>query len=293
MKMGDGMHTEWSISGLIRSDGGGLDRLFQDSRVYVPAYVRIENDVFYYGYYDDKGRPVLAPARHRRGLLEQFVKLADAPATAIAAYARRWGVLQICPKHRRPGAYWHRSEEGKACRPMGWPGEPYEPIARWRDCARHVRALLNVVAAVHLGELGRREDWDILYENDLVYAGDPHVLDDFNLKIARFVISWIIQGWLQLVHVMPFLDWNDPQHPTVRLGGGRLTGAIALELLFITARTDGLAICAACGIPYVPRPRRPRAGERTYCPDCGRKAAVRDAARRYRAAVKKRTFPRI
>jgi hypothetical protein len=289
--MGAEMHTEWSISGLTRSDGGGLDRLFQDSKGYLPAYVRLENDVFYYSYYDDQGYPVPAPASRRRGLLEQFVKLADAPATAIAAYARRWGVLDICDQHRLPGAYMHRSEDGKNCHQMGWPGESYEPIDRWRDCARHVRALMNVVAAVHLGEVGRREDWDILGTTGLASFGMPSVWEDFTLKTASFLISWIIHQWLSRVVVMPFLDWEDPKHPTIRLGNGRLPAAIALELLFIAARTDGLAICAACGIPYVPR-RRPRAGERTYCRDCGRKTAVRDAARRYRAEVKKRVKAR-
>jgi hypothetical protein len=282
------MNAQWSVSGLAR-DGGVLDRLLEGGGGYPPAYVRVENDLLYYGYTDDQGHPAPAPIRHRRGLLAEFVKLADAPATAIAAYARRWGVLDICSEHRRPGAYWHHGKDGKACRPMGWGGELHEPIVRWQDCSRFIRTLLDVVAAVHMGELGRCEDWEVLCANDFAFAGNPPLWHDFDLKSACVRLSWIIQQWLSGdVKVIPFLDWTEPRHPTVRLGGRGLPTALALELLFIMARTDGLAICAACGTPYVPR-RKPRAGQRTYCPDCGHRAAERDAARRYRAREKQRT----
>jgi hypothetical protein len=286
------MNIDWSLSGLIR-DRGELRRLLEGGGEYPPAYVRIENDMLYYGYRDHQGQPAPPGVRHGSGLLEGFVKLADAPATAIAAYARRWGVLEICPAHRRPGAAWHHTKDGQpACRPMGWGTELYEPIARWRDCSRYLRTLLNVVAAVHMGTLGRPEDWDLLCTTDLVPAGKPPVWDKFDLKGACFRLSWIILKWVELVHLMPYLDWTDPQHAAVRLSGwGGLTGALALELLFITARTDGLAICSACGTPYVPS-RRPRKGEHPYCPDCGRRAAVRDAAKRYRLKAKQRAHVR-
>jgi hypothetical protein len=289
------MNHQSTESIFTRSDGGGLDRLLEGSGGRPPAYVRVDNDLLYYGFRDDKGQQVSRErVPHRRGLLAQFVKLADAPVSDIVAYARRWGVLYICAEHGHPGAIWHRRKGGGICRPLRCGKETYDPIARWRDCARYIRTFLNVAAAVHIGELGRREDWDVLFSKDtgliVCPIGTPR-WHNFNIRDARIRLSWIVDRWLEMVMVVPYLDWTELEHPTVKLRGQELPGALAIELLFITAGTDGLAICTACGTPYVPH-RRPRAGERTYCRDCGRQAAVRDAARAYRVRKKQRAKAR-
>ncbi len=71
----------------------------------------------------------------------------------------------------------------------------------------------------------------------------------------------------------------------VRLGGYGLYGALAIQLMFNVCRTDGLAVCTSCGTPYLPS-RKPRRDRNSYCAECGRKAAVRDAAARYRRSDK-------
>lgn len=53
------------------------------------------------------------PMRDRKvgtGVLEQFVKLAEAPAEAIRDYARRWGVLQLCA-HGLPASHTRGSHQ--------------------------------------------------------------------------------------------------------------------------------------------------------------------------------------
>jgi hypothetical protein len=65
-------------------------------------------------------------------------------------------------------------------------------------------------------------------------------------------------------------------------------GAIAVQLLFDCARTDGLAVCTSCGTPFLPGSRRPRRDRNVYCSDCGLTAATRDAAARYRQTEKYR-----
>jgi hypothetical protein len=70
--------------------------------------------------------------------------------------------------------------------------------------------------------------------------------------------------------------------PSIRLGGWSLYGAIAVQLVFEVSRTDGMVICTSCGTPFLPATRRPRRDQNTDCLDCGKKAAARDAAARYR-----------
>lgn len=59
-------------------------------------------------------------------------------------------------------------------------------------------------------------------------------------------------------------------------------GALAVQLLFSVFRSDGLAICSACGSPFIPK-RRPNSTRRVYCPDCSKgRRDQRDASRAYR-----------
>jgi hypothetical protein len=64
-----------------------------------------------------------------------------------------------------------------------------------------------------------------------------------------------------------------------------LFGALAVQLLFAVSRTDGLAVCSACGSPYCP-PRKPRIDQRHYCSGYRRRGAWRDAQRARRAVLK-------
>ena len=63
-------------------------------------------------------------------------------------------------------------------------------------------------------------------------------------------------------------------------------GALTVQFLSVTTGA-GFAICSSCGRAYAPK-RRPSVGRRRYCPDCGRKAAVRDAKAADRARRRKR-----
>jgi hypothetical protein len=58
--------------------------------------------------------------------------------------------------------------------------------------------------------------------------------------------------------------------------------AVIANVVFAIARTDGLAVCTACGRAYSPLKRRPQSGRRNYCPDC-KNARWRDSKRDQRA----------
>jgi DNA-directed RNA polymerase subunit RPC12/RpoP len=96
---------------------------------------------------------------------------------------------------------------------------------------------------------------------------------------GRVLIAQVINEWLHLGGVQPTFRWFGGP-PRVQFQGA-LFGMLAMQLAFTVSRTDGLATCSACGAPFIPR-RRPMVGRRRYCQACGRKAAMRDAARDYR-----------
>jgi transposase-like protein len=91
----------------------------------------------------------------------------------------------------------------------------------------------------------------------------------------------LLNYWLQLTAVGPELNWRNGKI-TFELCGGSLFGVLAVQLALAVNRSEGLAVCDGCKKPYIPR-RQPRADQRHYCPDCGSKAALRDAQRDQRA----------
>jgi DNA-directed RNA polymerase subunit RPC12/RpoP len=108
-----------------------------------------------------------------------------------------------------------------------------------------------------------------------------------SLEYQRIVLAGVVNHWLQLGGVRPWLIWT-PDKPLVHLDGNGLFGALAVQILFDCSRTDGLAVCSSCGTPFLPGPRRPRRDRNIYCSDCGIKTASRDAAARYRQTKKYR-----
>jgi len=106
-----------------------------------------------------------------------------------------------------------------------------------------------------------------------------------SVEFQRHVLSEVLNYWLTVASVRPRLRWSG-RKPDIQLGGQGLFSALAVQLLFECARTDGLAVCTSCGTPFLPAARRPRRDHNAYCSDCGLKAAQRDAAARYRQSEK-------
>ena len=106
-------------------------------------------------------------------------------------------------------------------------------------------------------------------------------------EIDDRLLSLVIDDWLDRGCIrLSIFPQNGKR--AVRLAGGGLLGALAVQLVFEVCRTDGLAVCTSCGTPYLPATRRPRRDQNPYCSDCGIKAARRDAAARYRQTGKYR-----
>ncbi len=70
-----------------------------------------------------------------------------------------------------------------------------------------------------------------------------------------------------------------------------LSALIAAQVAFAANCSADLRVCSGCGTFYFPT-RPPSTGERSYCPTCGRRAAMRDASRRYYAKNRKSVLER-
>jgi len=105
------------------------------------------------------------------------------------------------------------------------------------------------------------------------------------LTRQRAFVSYAVNCWLNWGRARPQIDWDGPT-PTIELTTGgilpmyvdRLSGALALQLAYAVASSEGVATCFACGRFYTPV-RRPAAGRRSFCPACGLRAAWRTSKR--------------
>ena len=110
------------------------------------------------------------------------------------------------------------------------------------------------------------------------------------LERQRTLVTFAVNGWLEWGRARPHIVWNGPT-PAIELTTGgflaadRLLGALALQLAYVVASSESVATCFACGRFYTPH-RRPAAGRRSFCPDCGLRAAWRTSKRAIRSARK-------
>src|SRR6266851_1404507 len=94
--------------------------------------VRLERDFLYFR---PQG-PLRTATGQRERLVFDFANLADASKDAFLKFANTWGVLGLC-EHKKPLLH-----QVPPCLPRRVGGEFVEPIAYWRNRARHIRAIL-------------------------------------------------------------------------------------------------------------------------------------------------------
>jgi hypothetical protein len=221
-------------------------------------------------------------------MLEDFLLLAVGDAETVAAYAQKWGTLNICrhgcPMTHIPERVWLAldSDEQGPCG-VGWTTRRgSDPLERWRHYAAQAVAVLTIAEALShrspraiVGDL-----WttlDDLYPFDVasVVAVTPSV--DAGAAQRRLLAS-ALQEWLRLGGVEVAFDWVGVR-PQLSLGGGSLFGALAMQLVLAVAGVDGFALCDECGLPFLPK-RRNRPGVPRRCPEHRDVVPKREYARR-------------
>lgn len=237
-----------------------------------------------------------------KGMLEEFVELADADEQKFLEYARRWGFLELCREHWEPASHTHDCEPfvpfrthvfGTTDKAAREHREKLlaagEPVSEWRRFARFARALLNVAGRLYEGEMGRDEDWDTLHFDEagflgVIYATERRKAKKFpDLDFERTLIAGGVNHWLVAGGVQPKVSWRTSR-PVITFECpkpyGKMFANLAIQLMMAVSQADAVAICSACGQSYMPR-RRPKTGQRRYCLSC-KGVARRDASADYR-----------
>ncbi len=222
----------------------------------IPSGIRLDGDKLRY----DEGTIARWAIDPRPKLLTDFLTLADAAPETIARYAKRWGVLGLCEHGLIAGHDNHPKLKNESCSLLD-----AERLDSWRWCANQFRDLLEKAVVL-------RERGDLRPPSKRAHD-----------EVFEFLrnCDWIVRyfGGLRPVLVVENGRFD------IKLGnphmGAGLPAALATQLLFTIAGAVGITTCASCGRTFMPR-RRPRAGENSYCENCGIRAAWREAQRRRR-----------
>ncbi len=282
------------LAGLL-SEAGAFDRPYQGRQFRVPAVIGNDSGLLIWRWDNASERNPLRPEAHGFGLLSEFMNLADAPVESILAFARKWGVLEIC-EHMLPCTHNLRRAftlSGRWCTPLIYPDGSQnfmEPIPYWYFYARQMRALLNIATRLKQDMPGLVDDWKIIQvpglgrESEVKKISEETFARIFGRAVEddKVFVRMMLDRWLSMGDVRPNLIWDDEQCAVSF--DNTLFGMLAMQLMLEIGSAGGIAFCSGCGQTYSPRLRRPKVNQRNYCQKCGRRAALRDAqaARRRR-----------
>lgn len=246
---------------------------------------------------DAKGQ-VITPSK---GMLEEFIALAEADEDRFMKYASSWGLLELCKEHRMATSHNQNCEPIVPFRTVVFGTTDKaakehrkkllsegEPIVAWRRYAQFARAILNIAARLHQGEIGSDEDWKTLHGRagflGWDYARERRKSKNFpDLEWEKSLLASGVNFWLGCGGVQPKVSWK-ASRPIVTFecpkAYGKLFANLAIQLMMAVSQVDSVAICSACGQSYMPK-RRPKNNQRRYCPNC-KKVARRDASADYR-----------
>jgi hypothetical protein len=269
------------LAAMFDDDDGLIYRPYQSRINRVPGVIDLEDYVITWRWgetpEDDRDRSPSKPPN----LLMEFTRLADPKSgdKAILAFARKWGVLEIC-RHGLPCSHHHLQEYFMPhdwCGPLRYTdGERryYESTLRWKYFAEQARALLSVAVLLRQGKPGRKEDWKVIFKRKPEEVWHPKFHGE-DYDIDKRLLIYLVNRWLALGNVRPILK-SDGEREFITFDTN-LFGVLATQLMMVVCRTSGLGICSGCGMLYTPRRRQPKFGQRNYCQECGKKAAWRDA----------------
>jgi hypothetical protein len=238
-------------------------------RIVLPAEIQLDGDQLHWNEMPLR-KEILKQPRSPH-LVQEFISLADRDAPDDVLYfAKKWGPLHLCKDHNLPTSHSQTIATNKpACRPRGSFPEYWEPIDTWFRMARYLRHLLNIASRLHEGERGDPKDWDHI----------PGPEPKSNLREHKWRLAIEVNSLLKIGDVGLEFSWRSD--PKIAYSPFDLFGHLALQVMMVVSRTDGLAVCSNCSDAYIPK-RRPNPNRRHYCSNCGRHAAWRDAKRAQR-----------
>ncbi len=208
--------------------------------------------------------------KNTEGVLNDFVKLADASDEKILAFTQKWGPLWLCVKHQ--DCVWSPNTVR-----LGWDGKkdcclwfPAEPLAFYRRYARLVKGILDAAALLAEGKPVPSSLWQ-----EAGWSGEEN---QFDIAVQRFFLASSVNGWLQGSDVTLWLAWDREKHPSLNVDTGwGCFQRMWVELAQCLAGARELCICDMCHQLYVRYDRKPQKGRKNYCPECRSKNAKQRA----------------
>jgi hypothetical protein len=288
---------------LIDSDTGALAARVPLDSLLLPAVVTLEGSDLQFDWSRGLGAAPVAPST----LLDGFLQLSEGTDRAVASFAGRYGPLGIisdptgfAPAARLVGRTIHERRIWR------------EPVDQWRMCATELADLLGLVATIRAGSEMDQRSFESFFQRDVpiqltvgrlgdVLTGKERTLrEDWRstsrkirresaVKFVQARLSWLAHGCslrpalaLSLPHGFDraSLTFQDGVADEFFGIGVSLLGALTLQVLSTVTRR-AITTCSECGRFYVPS-RSPGEGRRRFCPTCGKKASLRQAAERYR-----------
>jgi hypothetical protein len=235
-----------------------------------------------------------------KDLLATFLSLTTTNQTKSNDFAKSWGPLN---PQALSGLY-----ERLEANPLGgltrmalsdepWPqGKWEESHDYWVNTAETFRAILEISHQLLEGEETSQAAWQQLYPSMPDTLELPDLLteeDDFLKDLARKTM-WgrlrpPIAELIETANVRPAFLGLDKGAPVIAIVGDGLLAHLTIQLLAALSRTHLPVACSECAEYFQPG-RRPRAGQRIYCPLCRKGKAPQRAASRKLAGVKDEAF---
>jgi hypothetical protein len=229
-------------------------------------------------------------------LLERFIRLSEAPPTAVCKFAEKFGPILI----------YSRIE-----------GDPETEVAVtegytvWTYFARCVRSLLAIGLAYRSRRNPKIDDWTAISKApEIVRTIRVREIDRGSPLLLHPEEGWQVwsrlgavreqtqETWLNLMNsflalgrTRPWISWRPKTAmPTLAFSGHNLLSYLALQTCLLISRHDSLAICSYCRCAYAVAQRAPKAGQHNYCPTC-REGSVSSRLAQRRRRERLRSIP--
>lgn len=230
-----------------------------------------------------------------------FVELEGTSDETVFAFARRWGLLELCPAGL-PRSHSVTELPSGVSPALSLAGawtcsnalDSAEPIRFWRYWVGQAAALARLGAELRAERQGRREDWEAIRAAG-PWAVGPHwdgiresLEENFadresdadgNIWVLRGEIAHALDTWFRLAGVRHEVTWLG-DYPRVELRATGLFAALGVILASLIGDTGGFAVCGGCGATFVPGRRLGPNDRSRYCEQCRSSGIPRRVASR-------------